>query len=303
MRMDQFRLRDNFASMALMKPHLAVKRLFSGFESRLLLRRVINFPRDSFDTLTRRRDPVVPPHGLWFVGGEKEYKAINEEFMTYFIELGRLEPDHCMLDVGCGIGIVASRLTKFMSPKGSYHGFDIVKIGIDWATKNISSRFPNFHFLHTDVFNKHYNPKGTLNSDSFAFPYKNATFDFVFLKSVFTHMLPVSVRRYLQEIRRVLKPGGRCLVTTFLLNDDSRELIRSGQSSLALNHDLGDCFVLDPRFPETAVALPEQNFREWCDEARLELLPPIHHGKWCGRDKHLSYQDIVLLSHRTADAI
>src|SRR5262249_38683957 len=138
-----------------MKAHVAVKRLLPSFESRLMLRRIINFPRDSFDTLVGKRDPLVPPHGLWFVGGEREYEATNEEFMKYFVDLGRIAPDHHVLDVGCGIGVMASRLTKFLSPRGTYDGFDIVKIGIDWANKNIGSRFPNFRFTHTDIYNKH----------------------------------------------------------------------------------------------------------------------------------------------------
>jgi hypothetical protein len=59
---------------------VAAKRLMPGFESRLLLRRIVNFPRDAFETISGRRDPLIPPHGLWFVGGEQNYAAVNEEF-------------------------------------------------------------------------------------------------------------------------------------------------------------------------------------------------------------------------------
>src|SRR5580700_11202148 len=103
-----------------MNVHVAIKRLLPGFESRLLLRRAINFPRDSFDRLTGRRDPLIPPRGLWFVGGEENYQAVNEEFLRYFIELGKLQPDSKVLDVGCGIGVMASRLTSYLSSEGAY---------------------------------------------------------------------------------------------------------------------------------------------------------------------------------------
>ena len=45
------------------------------------------------------------------------------------------------------------------------------------------------------------------------------------LKSVFTHMLPAAVTTYTSEISRVLKKGGRAVVTYFLLNAESRRFV------------------------------------------------------------------------------
>ena len=278
-----------------MQINVALKRILPTFESRLRLRRVINFPRDMFDLAMGRRSPLIPPRGLWFVGGEEGFEAINEEFLGYFVRLGGLQPTHRVLDAGCGIGVVASRLTKFLNQQGSYEGFDIVQAGIDWSNNNISKRFPNFHFTWIDVFNKHYNPAGKLDAKSFQFPYDSSSFDFVFLKSVFTHMRPDSVQHYLREIRRVLKPDGRCLATAFLLNSEATELIHSGRSSLPLTHDFGGFYVVDPNFPETTVGFPEPSYRQWIEEAGLTLEPPVHYGSWCGRGTGLSYQDIVIL--------
>ena len=272
------------------------KRLLPSFNSRLVVRRAINLPRDAFEGLTGRRDPLVPPHGLWFVGGESDYKQVNREYLNYFVNLGGLRPDHRILDVGCGIGVMASSLTSFLDPQGSYAGFDIVRVGVDWARKNIASRFPNFSFVHADIFNKHYNPKGTLSSSSFRFPYPDASFDFVFLKSVFTHLLPDSIQNYLQEIRRVMKPSGTCLATLFLINPESQELILRGQSSLNLVPYFDDCYVADTTFPETAVGILQSAFLQWCDKSGLSARPPLHYGSWCGRENYMSYQDIALLA-------
>lgn len=272
------------------------KRLLPGFRSRLLVRRILNFPRDTYESITHQRDPLVPPHGLWFVGGEENYQAVNEEFMHYFVNFGGLQPNHRVLDVGCGIGVMASRLTRFLSPKGQYCGFDIVRLGITWATRNITLRFPNFSFAHVDLFNKHYNPKGKISASEFRFPYDDATFDFVFLKSVFTHLLPDSMQHYLSEIHRVLKPGGRCLLTIFLLNGESLDLILRGESSLPLVHDWQGCRVLDPLFPETAIGIPEPDFMKYCNRLGWELIPPTRYGSWCGRKFFLSYQDILVMT-------
>jgi len=278
-----------------MRLGIALKRFLPDFEARLLLRRAINLPRDTFDLLTRRRDPLIPPRGLWFVGGEKDYAAINEEFLGYFVNLGKLQPNQRVLDVGCGIGVVAARLTKFLTTRGSYDGFDIVRVGIDWASDNITRLHPNFHFKHTDVFNKHYNPRGKLDPGSFPFPYESGSFDFVFLKSVFTHMRPDSVQHYLREVMRVLKPDGHCLVTVFLLNEESKHLIESGQSSLPLSHNCGEYSVVDPEFPETTIGFPEGSFLKWVQAVGLRPESPAHYGSWCGRQKFLSYQDISIL--------
>jgi ubiquinone/menaquinone biosynthesis C-methylase UbiE len=272
------------------------KRFLPGFGSRLVVRRIVNLPRDVFESVTGRRDSLIPPHGLWFVGGEQDYQAVNEEYMRYFVDFAGLQPSHRVLDVGCGIGVMAARLTKFLDAEGSYSGFDIVHVGVNWAQKHIGSRFPNFSFVHADIYNKHYNPKGKLSPDSFRFPYEDASFDFVFLKSVFTHLLPGVVAHYLREVRRVLKPTGCCLATAFLLGDESTKLIREGRSSLSLLHDLDGCRVADPKFPESTVGIPELLFQQCCDEATMTILPPIRYGSWCGREEHISYQDILILA-------
>jgi ubiquinone/menaquinone biosynthesis C-methylase UbiE len=225
------------------------------------------------------------------VGGRKDFKATNEQFLGYFSGAG-LKPQHAVLDIGCGIGIMASRLVRFLTT-GSYDGFDIVKLGTDWATSHIGTNHPNFRFKHADIYNRHYNPGGKIMSEAYTFPYSDDTFDFAFAKSVFTHMLPVSVRRYLHEIARVLRADTRAVVTAFLINEESASLIRSGKSSLRLLQVAGN-WVLDPKLAETAVGICESDFLSWCQKAEFEV-SRIDYGSWCGRSAYLSYQDLVVL--------
>ena len=83
-----------------------------------------------------------------------------------------------------------------------------------------------------------YNPKGKYQSLEFVFPYPDASFDVVFLTSVFTHMFPPDVKHYLDEISRVLKPGGRCLSSYFLMNEESLALSAAGKGNRQFKHEM-----------------------------------------------------------------
>src|SRR6185503_5290247 len=81
-------------------------------------------------------------------------------------------------------------------------------------------RFQVSH-LHNGLYAQR--EKRKLKASQYTFPYENNSFDFVFLTSVFTHMVRADVERYVQEVARVLKPGGRCLTTFYLLNAESKD--------------------------------------------------------------------------------
>jgi ubiquinone/menaquinone biosynthesis C-methylase UbiE len=266
------------------------KRTLPNFKTRLAIRRLVFYPLDVFDFVTGKRDPLVPPRGLWFVGGGH---FLDNQFKESFVSLGGLQPNHRVLDVGSGIGKQAVPLTKYLSPEGSYEGFDIVEEGVAWCRREITSRFPNFKFQHANVFNKHYNPSGEASPAQWKFPFADAQFDFVFLISVFTHMLPEAVENYLREVGRVLKPGAKCFISYFLMNAESRGLIQNGSSTISLTHRMGNYFVLDPEFPETAIGLPEEFVNRCNDRAGLAI-KSVYYGSWCGRNGAKFYQDIIV---------
>jgi hypothetical protein len=103
-------------------------------------------------------------------------------------------------------------------------------------------------------------------------------------------MLAEEVINYLGELNRVLKPGGKCLITWLILIQKSEELIAEGESSLNGIHALGECRVADLKVPEEAVGYPENSIRAMYEHAGLVIEPPIRYGAWCGRDAFLSYQ-------------
>lgn len=255
-----------------------------------------NARRRAYEVVALRRsagDPLVPPPRLHDVG-DSDFRATGDEFLELFRDLVDLQPEDRVLDVGCGIGRLARPLAGYLSPEGSYDGFDVAEIAVEWCQRHYRERHPNFHFTYVDVANGSYNPDGSSSAQALAFPYPDASFDFVFLTSVFTHMMPSEVERYLEEIARVLAPGGRCLVTFFLLNESSRELIEQGRSTQSFRDVAPPYAVVDPDHPEAAIAYEEPWAMESLARAGLRPRLPLRYGSWCGRETYLSYQDIVI---------
>jgi ubiquinone/menaquinone biosynthesis C-methylase UbiE len=257
-----------------------------------LLRKMYYLPLDLVDNL-KGRDSMIPPRSMIFIG-QGDFVQIGQEFKRYFIELADLKPNGRVLDVGCGIGRMTIPLTDYLSKEGEYWGFDIVQKGIDWCNGHISPKFSNFHFLHSDVYNKHYNPNGKILAQNYQFPFDNDTFDLIILTSVFTHMFPADVENYLSEISRVLKTGGKCLITFFILNKESIDLVKSGQSTLDFKYMVDGCLTINKKDPENAIAYDEQCIKDMFEKYSLRITQPIHYGSWCNRKTHLTYQDLII---------
>ena len=240
-----------------------------------------------------RTDELTPPQEMLSSVGGGDFRRVGQEFLSYCTGLGGLHPSDQILDVGCGIGRMAIPLTDYLGSAGRYEGFDIVEEGITWCAEHISPRYPNFNFVHADIYNARYNPGGRIQSADFVFPYEDESFDFVLATSVFTHMLPGDVEHYLMEIVRVLKRTGRTLITYLLLNEESLQLSKEDRSTLAFPYDQGVYRVARDDIPEAVVAYQEEFMTQLYEKVGLRDTA-VHYGRWCGRERFLSYQDLVV---------
>lgn len=263
-------------------------------ENRLMARRLFYLPVDVWEKATGKRPALSPPRGMIFVGSG-DFAAQGRLLLDQLVRLGNLQAHEHVLDVGSGIGRVAAPLTGYLNQHGSYEGFDIVKTGVQWCNQNIAAQYPNFRFLHIDLKNDLYNLRTEQEAKGFIFPYDDERFDLVFLFSVFTHMMPDDVAQYLRQIARVLKPGGRCLATFFILNPESKAGMMR-YNGLQFVHDHGHYALIDPHVKEANIAFEQAWLEKSIRQAGLEIAGNWP-GYWPGRDKNAceGFQDTLLL--------
>ncbi|MDT7602056.1 MAG: hypothetical protein QOF61_53 [Acidobacteriota bacterium] len=260
--------------------HRLIKRAINSFEYRT----GIKLPG---------RTPATNPFdesGRLIVGDNDA--EVQREFFRYFTDLCGLKPEESVLDAGCGTGRLARPLADYLT--GEYRGFDIVKSAVKECRREIGAHHPNFRFTHADIFNSSYNPKGKIRASRFRFPYPDASFDFIFLTSVFTHLLTEDTANYLHEVARVMKPTGRALVTFFLIDERARELIAAGKSHYRFGTVLPGCRVDSAAHPEDAVAYDERDALNMIAEAGLAVRE-LRFGQWRGAEG-LSWQDILVVT-------
>lgn len=260
---------------------------------RYLARRLYYLPYDTIREISGKKHPYEPPKGRIFIGSG-DFILQGKKQLEQLRRFTGLQPHHSVLDVGCGIGRTAVALTGYLDAKGSYRGFDIVRSGVRWCSRKITPDFPHFKFTHVPVGNDLYTA-GRNDAQDFRFPYPNESFDIVFLFSVFTHMLPEEISNYLGEIRRTLRPNGRCLATFFLYNDDSEGAL-DAKKGFAFPIDRGSHRLMSSTVRSANVALHERHLMRLIEDARLSV-DSVTHGYWNGaKAPENDFQDIVVMS-------
>lgn len=141
--------------------------------------------------------PPLPPPRLmvrvamtadqeWFV---RSGRAAHDSIAAH-VALGDLES---VLDFGCGCGRVTRWWHDF---PGAVAGSDLSAPAVEWCRRNLA--FARFE----------------TNGLEPPLAFDAGSFDLVYALSVFTHLTAELQLAWRDELRRVLRPGGRLLVTT-----------------------------------------------------------------------------------------
>ncbi len=245
--------------------------------------------------IQRNRFLPIPPSEKNFVG-DGDFLAVGIEFLKWFVHLGELKPQERVLDIGSGIGRMALPLTQYLDV-GTYDGVDVSAEGVAWCNEHITSHYENFRFQHLDLVHPLYNPTGIMRTEEVRLPFEDASFGFIFMTSVLTHLMADEVKAYAREIRRVMAPGGRCLVTTFLLNKPARQGLIEGKGILPFDgaSDEREIYAYADN-PTAAVAFDEDYLLSFFWNADMRRTKPPVYGRWSGRNTPGdSFQDINVL--------
>jgi hypothetical protein len=107
-------------------------------------------------------------------------------------------------------------------------------------------------------------------------------------------MLPKDMEHYFSEISRTLKNRGRCLISFFLLNEESKLLMKEKPQQLKFEFGHEIFWTIDANVPEKAISYDEKYILQMYSKNNIRIKYPIYYGFWCSRSTHLSYQDIII---------
>jgi SAM-dependent methyltransferase len=185
---------------------------------------------------------IPPPNLIFLVADHRSAKTFLDsgrsasEAIRRILKKNALDVEQfgSVLDFGCGVGRIMRHWTNIKRPV--FHGTDYNPALIDWCARHL--KFGKFQ----------------VNTLSGKLPYEADAFDFIYAFSVFTHLQEPSQATWLNELGRVLKPGGYLYLTTHgenyssWLSDDERAQFESGKLVVRHQHQSGSnvCAVFHP---------------------------------------------------------
>jgi SAM-dependent methyltransferase len=128
----------------------------------------------------------------WFLtSGKRGAESLRDVLLKNGVDIARFDS---ILDFGCGVGRVLRHM-PMLSPARLY-GCDYNRKLIAWCRRHLA--FAEFAISKLEA----------------PLQYDNCSFDFIYALSVFTHFTEAQHVFWINELRRVLRPGGYLLLTT-----------------------------------------------------------------------------------------
>jgi SAM-dependent methyltransferase len=174
-------------------------------------------PKTSQDEWVRRFTAASHGHILWDGNAKDPTNPIHaytssHHFVDNAFKMNCFQEGDRILDLGCGNGRLEIALSEYPV---EVVGLDPVRECIEFSQKAFED-FPQIQFKFIDIWNEVFNTNGTIKPEEFVLDYPDNHFDFTICYSVFTHLQTVPVAtKYMEEIKRTLRPGGRFFSTWY----------------------------------------------------------------------------------------
>jgi SAM-dependent methyltransferase len=211
------------------------------------------------------------------------------------LEFHGLRPTSNVLEIGCGIGRLAYVLASFLEDEGRYTAFDISPDAVAWLNEHYAPKLPNFRFDLVELHHPRFRPKGKGQTTAFRFPYEDDQFDFACSFSVFQHLNIDQIRQYFREVRRVLQPGARAVITLVAILPDDEDLTAASKPFQPVG---GGIYESMPGKDKTGYAYDDELVRQAIADEGLTLadfvLGSWHHGRPAPSEPHVKPDTYVL---------
>ena len=233
-----------------------------------------------------------------------EWAHVIGIFQTVIYQTLENKTGNHILDIGCGTGLLGISAEPFTADGGTYTGIDVMTEDINFCKQHYNSA--NYNFIHLDVANPTY--ASDQSKILKPWPVADNSQDLVTALSVWTHLSEDDGIFYMKEIHRVLKKGGKAVITFFYLNKDYEKSLPKRTNHIGRFHNTNqqtwifevsaygskNWFTIpSAQTPEDAIGVTEDGINQLLTSTGLTLEQYLP-GNW-KETPGVFFQDILIL--------
>lgn len=202
--------------------------------------------RESLASCSALEDGQLPPKSMMNLAGSPDavhYRNTMADHFTALVLRGAIEPDHTVLDLGCGCGRLALPFAHYLDG-GTYIGIDVSSEALSWCRKNLDARGGTMRFIQRETVNKYsFESRNPVSRNSYHLAeLQHEQVDFAFAISLFTKLQQRDCLSYLSELARVIRRNGCAYLTTFIIDDFFFDFVRRSGRHRAVTQEESGCY-------------------------------------------------------------
>jgi len=255
--------------------------------------------------LRRTRNLRLIPSIYRRKGGKKSYAEwahVIGIFQTIFCQNLKSE-NNVVFDIGCGTGLLGIAAEPHVNEGGKYIGIDVSVRDIGFCKRHFKQE--NFEFIHFDIHNTTY--AGRQDGESIPWPVDDNSMDMATALSVWTHLNENDACYYFKEVYRILKPGGKAVISFFYLDNLYENTLKIRTNGIGRYHSTKQkrwiynqkaynsehWYTTDwVKNPEDAIGIDVKGMEKLLLESGLKL-SQYYPGNWKEKPG-LYYQDVLI---------